>query len=257
VACDPLAPPPTTLGTLIGVGQDTQSTLYLADEVPDSGQDRVFVSSGKTLVRKHVAGTGSTGVPGATADADYTFSFGDPLADASGLRALLIQVRGGAVTGMALGPGNSRAFLGGPDAGQVPLTVLDAGAVTGFGIQNLPNVVQLVADVSDGNVVAITEPSDAYDSTSLRLFYGPPGRMVERPVVMYSQSLSGPALITFTVGPALYIFRTTVVYGPDAGPLGSPGPASLETYDAGVLSATLRLPTPTSLAGFSFVCSGP
>jgi hypothetical protein len=38
-----------------------------------------------------------------------TFSFQPPLADAGDLRALLIQVRGGAVTGMALGPGTSRS----------------------------------------------------------------------------------------------------------------------------------------------------
>ena len=42
-----------------------------------------------------------------------------------------------------------------------------------------------------------------------------------------------------------------------AGPLGSPGPATLDTGGASTLAATLRLPTPTSLAGFSFTCLDP
>jgi hypothetical protein len=111
--CDPLTPVAVTLGSILGVGQDTQSTVYLADQAPDGGgQDRVFVSTGETLYRKHVAGTGQTGDP---ANGDYTFSFQEPFADASDARALLIQVRAGAVTAMALGPGDSRSFYA-PDA---------------------------------------------------------------------------------------------------------------------------------------------
>jgi hypothetical protein len=34
-ACDPLAPPPITLGTILGVGQDAQGTIYVADQTPD------------------------------------------------------------------------------------------------------------------------------------------------------------------------------------------------------------------------------
>jgi hypothetical protein len=253
--CDPLAVAPTTLGAILGVGQDTQSTLYVADEVPDSGQDRVFASSGTTLYRKHVAGSGGTGQPGKTTNADYTFSFEDPFADASGLRALLIQVRGGVVTGMALGPGGSRSFLGG-GAGQVPLTVLDAGAVAGFKVADLPHVPQLVADISNGDVIVITEPMDPWSYSGFRLFYGKPTQMIERPIVNYSQAVSGPADITFTIDSANYVLHTTYVFGPDAGPLGTPGPATLD-IGSGALTATLRLPTPQNLSGFSFTCSGP
>ncbi len=45
-------------------------------------------------------------------------------------------------------------------------------------------------------------------------------------------------------------------YGPDAGPFGSPGPTTVDTSGGATLAATLRLPTPTSLSGFSFTCSG-
>jgi len=253
--CDPLTPPPTALGVVLGVGEDTSATLYVADEAPDGGgQDRVFVSGGKTLYRQHVAGSGGTGLPGKTADADYTFSFQPPFADAGDLRALLIQVRDGGVTGMALGPGTSRSFLGAADAGQVPLTVVGADAVAGFTIQNLPNVVQYVIDVSNGDAVVITAPMDPYDDTTSRLFYGTPSNMIERPITAYDQAVSGPADISFSVGSATYTLHTTFVFGPDAGPLGSPGPATLDT-DNGTLPATLRLPTPTSLSGFSFTCS--
>src|SRR5580704_1282313 len=116
--CDPLSPPPTTIGAVLGVGQNTKATMYVADEAPDSGgQDRVFVSSGNALNRQHVAGSGGAGVPGMASSADYTFTFGSPSGGVSGLEALLIQVRGGAVTAMALGPGDSKNFLGAPDGG--------------------------------------------------------------------------------------------------------------------------------------------
>jgi hypothetical protein len=106
--CNPLAPSPTTLGTILGVGQDSQPVLYVADQAPDGGgQDRVFVSMGNVLDRQHVAGSGQSGGP---PNADYTFSFEPPFADAGDLRALLIQQRGGVVTGMALGPATHEAF---------------------------------------------------------------------------------------------------------------------------------------------------
>ncbi|MGH7440234.1 MAG: hypothetical protein ACRENE_31465 [Polyangiaceae bacterium] len=240
------------MSTLLGVGEDRQATLYVADEVPDSGQDRVFVSDGGTLERQHVAGSGQSGGP---PDTDYTFSFQQPFSDVGSQRALLIQERAGAVTGMALGPANSKSFLGaGP--GQVPLTVLDAGSLARFTVQNLPNVVQYVVDVSNGQVVVITQPMDAYDFTSSRLFYGTAAHMIQRPITAYGQALSGPASISFSVGSATYTLQTTVVYGPDAGPLGSPGPTTVDTGGAGTLAATLRTPTPTSLSDFSFTCSG-
>src|SRR5580698_5648751 len=135
--CDPLTPPPTTLGPILGVGQDTQSILYVAAEAPDGGgQQRVFVSSGTTLDRQHVLGSGST--PG-----QDSFSFEAPFADAGGARTLFIENPGGAVTAMALGSGSLRAPLA-ADAGETPLAVVDAGVVAAFEVQNLPAVVEHV-----------------------------------------------------------------------------------------------------------------
>jgi hypothetical protein len=259
--CDPLSSTPTQLGAILGVGEDSQSLLYVADETPDgSGQDRVFVSSGNTLVRQHVAGSGQSGGP---PNADYTFSFQPPFADAGSLRALLVQMRGGVVTGMALGPGGSRSFLGGPDAGQVPLAVLDDGAVSGFAVQNLPNLVAHVGDVSSGDVIVVTMPMDAFGTSDFHLFYGTASAMVECPIVSYGDDDYGQ-YISFLVGPTTYSVFFNDPFRIDGG--GSPGPGSLYTDGGGVdpaletipgaLEVTERVPTPTSLSGFSFTCLG-
>jgi hypothetical protein len=258
--CNPLFPPSTTLGTILGVGEDTQSTLYVADEMPAvAGQDRVFVSNDTTLDRQHVAGTGQSG---SSPNADYTLSFQPPFADAGDLRALLIQVRGGVVTGMALGPGNSRSFLGTADAGQVPLTVLDAGAIVGFKLQNLPNVIEHVADVSNGDAIVVTAPMDAWGTSGFRLFYGKADAMVEYPITSVNADDYGQ-YIAFQMGGMTYNVFFNDPFGIDGG--GGPGPGSLYTDGGGAdpalqtipgaLTVTERTPTPTSLAGFSFTCS--
>jgi hypothetical protein len=261
VPCDPLSAPPTKLGTILGVGQDNQSVLYVADEAPDGGgQDRVFVSSGSTLDRQDVAGSGQRGGP---PNADYTFSFRPPFADAGDLRALLIQTGGGIVTGMALGPGNSRSFLGAPDAGQVPLTVLNDSTVAGFDIQNLPNVAIHVADVSNGDVIVVTMPMDAWGTSGFRLFYGTASEMVEYPIVSYNGDDYGQ-YISFLLSGTTYSVFFNDRFGVD-GAVG-PGPGSLYADGGGVdpafeaipgaLVVTERVPTPTSLSGLLFNCLG-
>jgi hypothetical protein len=257
--CDPLAPPPTTLGAILGVGKDTSGTLYVADEAPDGGgQDRVFVSNGMTLDRQHVAGTGQSGSP---PNVNYTFSFQPPFADAGALQALLIQEEGGAVTGMALGPGNSRSFFG-AGSGQVPLTVLDASAIAGFKIQNLPNVVEHVADVSNGDAVVVTSPMDPWGTSGFRLFYGKADTMVEYPILSVNADDYGE-YIAFEMGATTYNVFFNDPFTVDGGT--GPGPGSLYTDGGGAdpalqtipgaLTVTERTPTPTSLSGFTFTCS--
>jgi hypothetical protein len=134
------------------------------------------------------------------------------------------------------------------------LKVLDAGAVAGFKIQNLPNVVQYVIDVSNGDALVITAPMDDSGPSGFRLFYGEPGNMIERPITSYSQALSGPATIAFGVGPTTYTLQTMWTFGPDAGPLGMPSSVTLDT-GGGTIPATIRMPTPVTLSGFAFTCS--
>ena len=60
--CDPLAPPPTSLSNLLGVGQDDQGTLYVADLPAEIDAPRVFVGpAAGALVRQELFGSGSTG----------------------------------------------------------------------------------------------------------------------------------------------------------------------------------------------------
>jgi hypothetical protein len=254
--CDPLAPPPTTLSGILGVGKDGQGTLYVADEPPGLSEARVFVSSGNDLVRQQVIGSGQSG-GGKGASAEYTLSFEAPASDGAAAEALLLDVQGGTASQMALGPPDSKAFLGDAGAGITPLTVVDVSAVAGMTIVNLPGVVAYVGDVSDGTAIVVTSPTDVSSSADFHLFYGTAGAMLERSIVTFSQALSGYPTITFLVGSTQYTMAIsgTGAFDPDAGLLGGPGPGTLDTGST-TLPFTLRMPTPTTLGGFSFSCLG-
>ena len=243
--CDPLAAPPTMLSSVLGVGQDAQGTLYVADLPSGSDEPRVFVSSGGgPLVRQEVYGSGSSG------SGQYTLSFGPPGATPAQQQALLLDTSNGTATQMALGPVDSKSFLGGP--GETPLTLVDASTVSGLAITNLPGEVDWVADVTDGTSIVVTSPIEVQSSADFHLFYGAADAMVERTITSYNQSLSGYPAIAFLVGSTTYTMTIggTVPLG-DAGT--GPGPVTLDTGSA-TLAATLRTPTPTTLSGFSFTC---
>jgi hypothetical protein len=233
---------------VLGVGQDAQGTLYVADSPSGLSTPRVFVSSGGKLVRQHVAGSGqSGGKPGSAAE--YTLTFEPPGAGFSSARALLLAMQGGTASQMALGPADSKSFIGGP--GETPLKVVSDGTVTAMPIVNLPGVVDYVADVSDGTVIVVTSPMDLASSSDFHLFYGRPSAMQEHTIVSFNQALSGYPTIGFTVGSTTYTMTISGTFDPDGG--GGPGPGTLAT-GTGTLAFTLRMPTPTTLAGFSFTC---
>ena len=246
--CDPLAPPPTSLSNVLGVGQDAQGILYVADSPPDLATPRVFVSGGGKLLRQNVLGAGEAGgTPGSAAE--YTLSF-EPLgADAGAARALLLAMQGGTASQMALGPADSKSFIGGP--GETPLKVVSDGTVSSMPIVNLPGVVDYVADVSDGTSIVVTSPMDLNSSADFHLFYGRPSAMQERKILSFNQALSGYPTIGFSVGSATYTMTISGTFDPDGG--GGPGPGTLDT-GMGTLDFTLRMPTPTKLSGFSFSC---
>jgi hypothetical protein len=118
-------------------------------------------------------------------------------------------------------------------------------------IDNLPGVVDYVADVSDGTVIVITSPMDLNSSADFHLFYGRPSTMQERPIVSESQDASGYPGFAFGVGSATYNMSISGSSDPDAG--SGPGPGTLDT-GMGTLDFTVRMPTPTTLSGFSFTC---
>jgi hypothetical protein len=252
--CNPLATHSTTLATVLGVGKDDAGTLYLADQGAVATQAsivRVFVTTGGSLVRQNVIGSGSA------SDQDVeTFESPD---GSSGPRDLAIELAGAMATSMTLGPeGSAKSRIEGLDAGAAsPLALVASTAVQGMPAIDLPGAVNYVADGADGHAIVITAPlENDLGSADLHLFYGTPGAMIERPIVSFQQSLSGYPAIGFTVGSQTYVMSIASAPPPEGGLLNAPGPVTVTpTGGAGVMF-TLRMPTPTTLSGFTFACLG-
>jgi hypothetical protein len=168
----------------------------------------------------------------------------EPLGD---LRDILLEVEGGAATRMALAPSTARSGFA-PDAGDMPLTLLDGGAIRGFAIKNLPNVVSYVADANNGDSVILVSAMDPETMTDEHVFYGKPSQMVEAPLVSDSRDCC-EVLLTFTVNGAMVEANLVFSQG------GAFNTSSLQTA-AGTFGLKIRNPTPTNLDGFSFTCDG-
>lgn len=247
-ACDPLAPDPLTLGKIIGVGKDAPGTLYVDAE---SG---IYVSSGDTLFRQHVTGTGEKGTT------QFLFTFEDPAGGGAGPRSLLVATDGDTATAMALGPADSKGFLDESPPGITMLTVVPPSTIDGMKVANTPNEIRYVGDVANGNVVMATVPVNVDSSAKnggLAIFYGPPAAVAQRVIVDFKQDLSGNGTVTFMVGVTPHVLSFGAVFAPDAGPLGEFALKGLKAGDGPTLPVTLRKPTPTALpAGLSFTCLG-
>jgi hypothetical protein len=250
-ACDPLAPKPITLGTIVGVGQDAAGTLYV------DAANGVFVSGGGQLIRQHITGSGQSGAT------QFLFGFEPPGDDGSSARNLLVETSGSTATAMALGPTGSKAFLGQSDAGVTSLTLVAASTVAGMAVVNTPNGIEYVGDVANGDVVLTTVPLNddstpidgGVDDGGLSIFYGPPGALAERTITAYEESLSGNGTLTFLVGDVPYVLAFGTVQGPDAGALGTFALEGLTPQGGAQVSITLRSPTPTAdPPGLSFTC---
>jgi hypothetical protein len=254
--CNPLATHPTTLATILGVGKDQDGTLYVADQgavASETSVVRVFVANAGSLVRQNVIGSGST-----KGEDFETFESPDGLTPP---RDLTLQIAGGVATSMTLGPeGSGKSGLERIDAGAATaLTLVGASTVQGMPAVDLPGAVSYVADAADGEAIVVTAPlEDDQGSAAFHLFYGTPGAMVERRIVSFEQSLSGYPTIGFAVGSQTYVMAiSSVPPTSEGGLLEAPGPVTLATGDGGGVTFTLRLPTPTTLAGFTFTCLGP
>ena len=245
-ACDPLTPKPITLGTIVGVGQDSAGTLYV-----DSANG-IFVSMNGDLIRQHATGTGQSG------SNEFIFTFESPGADASSERNLLVDTQGSTASAMALGPASSKSFLGQSDAGVTLLGLVDSTTVSGMPVVNTPNLISYVGDVANGDVVLATVPMNGDSSSNdggISVFYGPPTNVAQRTITAFEESLSGNGSVTFVVGNTPYVLAFGVVQGPDAGPVGTFALEGLTAGgDAGV-AVTLRSPTPSELPpGLLFTC---
>jgi len=244
--CDPLAAPPIMLGAVIGVGQDDAGTLYV------DATNGIFVSSGGTLVRQHVVGTGQMGSD------QFAFSFVAPGEAAASARDLLVQTDGTSAVSMSLGPSGSGKT--GSDAGVTALTVVAASTVERMPIVNTPNVIQYVGDVANGNVVVatvplnqpVTSPDGGVEDGSLSIFYGPPSAVAQRPIAAFQQSLSGNGSLTFLVEGTPTVLTFGNLPSPDT--LGTFTLMTLTPQGGAPIAVTLESPTPAALPGFSFTC---
>lgn len=248
-ACDPLAPLPITLGTVIGVGQDADGTLYV------DASNGVFVSSNGSLVRQQVLGSGQVGT-------DYfTFSFLAPGADSTAARDLNVRTTADGVT-MGLGPQGSGKLQS--DTGVTALTVVPASTVAGLPVINTPNVLSYVGDVANGDVLLATVPlNDELEPTDggvadggLSIFYGPPTAVAQRTITSFEETMSGNGTVTFLIDGKPYVLQFGEVPGPDAGILGMFALLGLGPQGGSAMTITLRSPTPTTTpAGLVITCA--
>jgi hypothetical protein len=245
-ACDPLAPKALALGAIVGVGQDANGTLYV------DAENGIFVSDGNRLLRQHVNGTGQSG------NDEFIFTFEAPGDDETSARNLLVDTQGSSAIAMALGPSNSKSFLGQSSAGTTPLTIVDASAVSEMQVLDTASLISYVGDVANGDVLLATIPMNR-DSNSedggLRIFYGPPQAVAERTLTSFEESLSGNGTLTFLVDNVPFVLAFGFVQGTDAGPLGTFTLEGLTARAGSQLAVTLRTPTPTVIpANLSLTC---
>lgn len=193
--CAPLATTaaaPIALGSVLGIGQDADGTIYVLDEA--STGYRVFVSdSAGNLVRKAVTGSSSGGQGTA---AWYVAIVSDPAAP------FMLKVDGSSGTmriGIVRGVATTRDFTVG-ETGDV-LTVEDAGAIAGMTALDLAGTVTVEywAGLPDGRTLIVTRPEQDWDYSDFRLFLGTQDRMLEHPVSSVVRARDGgTTTIVFT-----------------------------------------------------------
>ena len=248
-ACDPLAASPITLGTIVGVGQDSDGTLYV------DAANGVFVSSKGSLIRQHVVGTGQSG------STSFSYSFTAPGADISSARDLIVQLDEAGNATMTLGPDGSGKTQS--DGGGMALMVLPASTVAGMPVVNTPNVISYIATAANGDTLMATVPVNAPSGASdggiydggLAIFYGPSAAVAQRVITAFEESLSGNGTVTFLVAGVSYSLAFGDVLTPDAGPLGTFTLLGLTPAGGASMGITLESATPaTPPPGLSFTC---
>lgn len=186
VACDPFRATsvPTRLGAVIAVGQDESGTVYVLDR-DENSELRVFASSGDTLVRKEVTGSGEG--PGW-----YVVSVSNPTFK------LKVEGSGGDLRiGILHGDCQCKDFEI-ASADEV-LETLPPEAAAAFRVQNLSNEIvgEFWLTVDDGRRLLVSRARYDWDD-SVRLFLGPPEAISEHRVESFSRDWT--TYITFVAG---------------------------------------------------------
>ncbi len=171
--CDPLAAnaQPVSLHTIVGIGKDSNGTLYVVDQV-DFGTFQVFVSSQGGLYRQRIAGSGQTSNLYVFSVTDHTPQF-----------TLEVSIENGKTRmGVVTGPFNGKSFTIGQQGEE--LTVVGKDAIAGMPLHNLPGniVVEYAEQLPDQRVMVVTRPQDDWTYQDFRLFLGPLDKVLERRV---------------------------------------------------------------------------
>jgi hypothetical protein len=250
--CDPLAPLPLALGVILGVGRDSSGVVYVAD-TGSSGEPRVFVSNGMTLGRQRVVGSDQSGTT------QYRMTFESAYGSGSDARDLLVNVQDGQPSGMALAPPNSTEYLADAGSDTTPLTP-DLSAIEGMTVVSLPATVAYLGDVSNGDVLIVTVPTDSDLGNDYRFFYGPDDDLSECTGGAFGSEAWEIGAVFNCVGDGgfePFSMDVPIYANPDGGAPEPPAAGTLTLGAGPTFGLTLRWPTPTSLAGYTFTgCLG-
>jgi hypothetical protein len=174
--CDPFgaSAPPIALETVLGVGQAADGTVYVVDERQEPIDHRAFVIDGTALVRLPASGASSSSEPGR-----------QTLAIAVGTTPpfrLLVEIADDGTTRMARTERTDRVIDIDALTAEERLETLDADALDGYTVRNLPPDVRVeyFARTEQGELLLVIAPNLDWSYDKFRLFYGADGLLVER-----------------------------------------------------------------------------
>lgn len=264
--CDPLvaAQPSPIIQPPVAVAIAEDGTRYAIDridggfnreEVENRLVPRVFIEEDGVLVRKQ-GGLGSS-----QSTAEYLFdAFGAVDPDVSGM--IRVERKPGYPqniipdeTGVVL---FDDAVIAGPNFADVfaqgtPLDVQPECSIADVPVRDLPQSrrIEYVAQDDAGNQILVTVPEVDWDVQSCKLFYGPSGEVLERPVQSFARERDGGTThIAFTLDGVPVVLHFVVGCN---GPFTHDCEGRLEWPD---ISRVVSIPSqdPAMLSGNTYVC---
>ncbi len=230
---------------MLGAGRDTDGTLYVVDQ-PQPGGERVFVSSGGTLQRQRIAGSGTESSGNGVIS--YSFSITDHVPPFM----LKLETNAAGPTAMGVLQGdttNIKTFTIGQQ-GSV-LTLVPTSQIAGLPVANIPaqTFIEYNATLSDGRALLVVRPLDDWTFQDFRVFFGAADRMIERPVGQVTRLRDGGSTtINFTIDGVAAVASF---------PVSLTGVAPPPTLAIGTTQFPLTLgPTNSPPAGYSYSCFG-
>jgi hypothetical protein len=247
VSCDPFQPitKPVTLTTVLGAGRDTDGTLYVVDQ-PQPGGERVFVSSGGTLQRRRIAGSGTESSGNGVIS--YSFSISDHVPPF--MLKLETNAAGPTAMGVLKGTTDVKTFTIGQQ-GSV-LTLVPTSQIVGLPVANIPaqTFIEYNATLADGRALLVVRPLDDWTYQDFRVFFGAADEMIERVGQVVRLRDGGSTTINFTIdGVAAVASFPVSLTGVAAAP-------SLLTSRFGTLLPLTLGPTDSPPPGYHYSCFG-